>query len=262
MVVKPPLVSQCQRLPIRGCGELVDGVLLHVDGDETNARLKVEQVLHQNGPGQLKPFARVLRDTAKAPGVEDYAEQLLAVAEWIDPDETLAAKAARPLPGSPAIAAQLPAAAPPAPTQPNVAPTAPFRRDESATRALSASADPLRLVTETIDFSGAPAELIRCRLAGLEALCLTSREGPLIITDIIQSQACGKRLFVGASISDTPDFGMRWLVEAGATPLTGARLLVRGGDWLQFAMLQDKKRPESTECRITWSAFQPWIVTR
>jgi len=47
MVVKPPLQSQCERLPIKGCGELVDGVLLYVQGDKQSALEKIEQARAQ-----------------------------------------------------------------------------------------------------------------------------------------------------------------------------------------------------------------------
>ncbi len=260
MVVKPPLVSQCQRLPIQGCGDLVDGVLLQVDGDDKNARLKIDQVVHQNGPGRLRPFARVLRETASAPGMNDYAHHLRTVAEWIDPGESPAATAGFSDGASHAVKAMPIASA--ANQGPAAEPAVSFKLDDTALRALSASADPLRVVTETIDFASRRTELAPCRIAEIDALCLKSREGPLIITDVIGSSACAKRMFVGASISDTPDFGIRWLMEPGPVPLTGARLLVRGGDWLQFAVVPDKKQLDQIDCRITWSAFQPWIVTR
>ncbi len=259
IVVKPPLVSQCQKLPIQGCGDLVDGVLLQVGGDDENARRKIDQVVHQNGPGRLKPFARVLRETATAPGMDDYAQQLRTIADWIDPGESPATHDGVP-DGTPHTVKATPiaSAANPEPTSQPVS----FKLDDTALRALSASADPLRVVTETVDFASRRSDLAPCRIAEVDALCLRSREGPLIITDVIGSSACDKRMFVGASISDTPDFGIRWLVEPGPVPLTGARLLIRGGDWLQFAVVPDKKRSDPVDCRITWSAFQPWIVTR
>jgi hypothetical protein len=189
--------------------------------------------------------------------MNDYAEQLRTVADWIDPSEApdeFTDRTPHTVSATPVNSA--------ATVRPTAEPAVSFKLDDTALRALSASADPLRLVTETIDFAGRRAELAPCRIADVEALCLRSREGPLIITDVIRSSACAKRLFVGASISDTTDFGIRWLVEPGPVPLTGARLLVRGGDWLQFAVVPDKKYLDQLDCRITWSAFQPWIVTR
>jgi hypothetical protein len=51
---KAPLQSQCQRLLTEGCNELVDGVLLSVQGDKTGATQQLLQVKQENTPADLE----------------------------------------------------------------------------------------------------------------------------------------------------------------------------------------------------------------
>lgn len=262
MVVKPPLQSQCQRLPIRGCGEIVDGVLLYVQGDKPGALEKIQAAKDQNVPAQLKPFAKALRDTASLPGAEDYATPLNEIADLLDsagakpPAVTIVATGS--LKAKPdedgkeectAIVTTKPAEV-----------SRPHDQHDPATRALSATADFARLTTETVDLAATDVRT-PCKVSRLDALCVKAREGAIVITDVIAGRACPDRLFIGATLSDSPDFGFRWQFEAGSIPLTGARLSVGAEDWLQVAIVPGKKGPSnSAECFVTWSGFRPWIV--
>ena len=260
MVVKPPLQSQCQQLPIKGCGELVDGVLLYIQGDKPGATHKLTQVKPQNTPADLERFGKALRETAQMPGASGVAGALNQVADLLDSTGEPAAPAH-------AMVGKVAGATAPArsdvPTPTSAASTIverPRERDDLAARALSASADANRIVSESHALSAKEGR-IPCKVAGLDAICFKGREGPLLVTDVIGASGCSDRLFIGATESDTPDFGSHWSFEARPTAVTGARFAVRGGEWLYFAISPGKKGlSESAECQIAWSGFRPWIV--
>jgi hypothetical protein len=261
-VVKPPLQSQCQRLPIKGCGELVDGVLLYVQGDKPGAMQKLTVVKQENTPADLERFGKALRATAEMPGASGVAGPLNQVADLLDST----GKQAAPAEGVVGVAVLAPPSAParsdvPTPTSATLTIIdKPREHDDLAARALSASADANRIVSESYGLSAKEGR-VPCKVAGLDAICFKGREGPLLVTDVIGASACTDRLFIGATESDTPDFGFHWSFEARATAVTGARFAVRGGEWLYFAIVPGKKGlSESAECQIAWSGFRPWIV--
>jgi len=232
----------------------VDGVLLYVEGDRKGALGKIQQVKKENEPAQLKPFAQALRDTASLPGAGDFAAPMTELAELLDSSATAtpvaAVSAAR---NEQAVTVTASASA--------TSETVPLTvHQDPATRALSATADFGRLTTETVDLSVANTRS-PCIVAGQAALCVRSREGAIIITDVIASRSCPDRVFVGATLSDSTAFGFRWQLEAGATALTGARLSIGSGERLQVALVPAPKGPSnSPDCFVTWSGFRPWIV--
>jgi hypothetical protein len=263
MVVKPPLQSQCQRLPIKGCGELVDGVLLYAEGDKPGAMQKLAQVKQENTPAELAKFGQALRQAAELPGVSGLAQPLNQVADLLDSGAP--AKPEAPKQAAVTIVATVPAAAPAKPEEPFATVLAPrvaevHEHYDSGARATSASADVNRIVSESHLLSAKEGR-IPCKIEGVDAICFKGLEGPLVISDVIGSSVCSDRQFIAAAESDTPDFGFHWSFEARATPITGARFAVRGGEWLYFVILPGKKGlSESPECQIAWSGFRPWIV--
>ncbi len=263
MVVKPPLESQCQRLPIKGCGELVDGVLLYAQGDKPGAMQKVELARRENSPAELRRFGEALRGAAALPGAASIAQSLNELADLLGAEGgQVAAQGA-----SPAVAMQagsaLAAAGKASVTPTDAAVTIverPREREDAVSRALSASSDPNRIVSESYDLSALEGRT-SCKVAGVDAVCFMGREGPLLVTDVIGATACPERLFIGATESDTPLLGFHWLFETRTTAVTGARFVVRGGEWLQFAIIPGKKGLSgSAECQISWSGFRPWVV--
>jgi len=261
MVVKPPLQSQCQRLPIQGCGELVDGVLLYVQGEKEAALEKIQQAKDKNVPAQLKPFAKALRDSSTLPGAEDYAPTMNEIADLIDSSAKAAPKTAsapndvQPIGENPYRHGSAPRA-----TVTVAQPVPPAPVPDTALRALSATADFARLTTQTVDLSSTDNRT-PCKVAGQDALCVKVRQGVIIVTDVVTGRLCPDRLLVVATVNDSPAFGYRWQVEAGPNALTGARLAIAGEEWLQVAIVPGNKGPSnSSECFVTWSGFRPWIV--
>jgi hypothetical protein len=127
----------------------------------------------------------------------------------------------------------------------------------SANGSASANGDPNRIVTETRDLS-VHAGRSPCQIMGLDAMCFQGREGPLLVTDVIGAAGCADRLFIGATESDTTQFGFHWLFEVPFSPITGARLLVRPGERLHYALVLRKQGlSTNSECQLTWSGFRP-----
>lgn len=66
MMIKAPVAEQCTAQGVKSCPELVDGVLMYVDGDKVGAKAKFKVVASQNSPEALKQFAQRL--TSAVPG--------------------------------------------------------------------------------------------------------------------------------------------------------------------------------------------------
>jgi len=259
MLVKPPLQSQCQRLPIQGCSELVDGVILYVQGDKPGALEKIRLAKDKNSPAQLKPFAKALRSASALPGAEDYATAMNDIADLIDSSGGLGPKTDSAPPGVQHVGDNQPDEGSVSRTTITLAQPAPPVPD-TALRALSATADFARLITQTVDLS-TNDNRAPCKAAGQDALCVKVRQGAIVVTDVTIGRYCTDRLLLVATVSDSPGFGYRWQIEPGTNPLTGARLAIGGDEWLQVAIVPGKKGPSnSPECFVTWSGFRPWIV--
>src|SRR5688572_12260929 len=61
MLVKVPVEQQCAGYGLRGCPELVDGVILYVDGDKPGAVHKLKEAAAKNSPEQIRPFAQAIK---------------------------------------------------------------------------------------------------------------------------------------------------------------------------------------------------------
>jgi hypothetical protein len=115
--------------------------------------------------------------------------------------------------------------------------------------------------TETESVSFAAENLAECHIAGAPALCGPRKEGPIVVTDVLTLAGCPARMFIGSSISDNAQMGLRWVAEANAHGLTGARLFVAGGEWLQVAMALDGKADRrDPRCVLTWAGYRPRLV--
>ena len=76
IVLKSPLSDRCSETGLKGCPELVDGVLDYVkaEGNKTEARMaKLKKAAAENAPDKVQEFAARLQPLLKLPGVESYA---------------------------------------------------------------------------------------------------------------------------------------------------------------------------------------------
>jgi hypothetical protein len=124
--------------------------------------------------------------------------------------------------------------------------------------ALTAREDPARRFAETVET--ADAQGVPCQVSGSPATCLRRKQGPMTVTDVVASDECGGRVFLSATDSDTPTFGLLWTLPA-RPGIHGATFSVKGGQWL-FVVVEPAAKPQAADrgCFVTWSGFQPRLV--
>lgn len=266
-MVKAPIQERCEQIPLKGCSEISEGAVLVAEGKMTEGKEKLRAGAVQNAPEDVRRFASAVVLVSKLPGVGQYAAPIASVAQFLEADAnaTLRAEPVRPPGAQPAA----PKSATPADDKtaatarkPADAAASEGERDRTdfAVYALTAPVDPTRTETESLAFAQAPTT-DACSLAGMSGTCVARRPGPIVVTDLLALNGCPGRLFVGASLSDKPALGMRWFAEATPSGLTGARLFVGGGEWLQLILVPNPKAdPRDARCIVTWSGFRPRIV--
>src|SRR5262249_31246201 len=96
-------------------------------------------------------------------------------------------------------------------------------------RALTADTDPARIERGTLSDQGAGT--FACTIPGIASgWCAKAAGGPFVVTDVRTSAACGEQVLVAALTGQMTD-GSRWTMR-GPLDLHGARLLLRGDEWL------------------------------
>ena len=257
---------------------MVDGALEYAQGDKAAALRSLDLARKENSPAQLKQFAEALRSAAAMPGADGVAQPLREVADILSEDPRAPADTA-----AGALLAAAPVTAPRAMPAVSGSPehgdrdvakthnpnglgatvdvledvTNPYNTRVSTRSVANASTDPSRIFSASHDLSAQEGRT-PCKIMGLDAVCFAGREGPLLVSEVIGAPGCSDRLFLGSTESDTTLFGFHWLFEVPYSPIVGARLLVRSGEWLQFAIVPGKKGLSgSSECRLTWSGFRP-----
>ncbi len=258
-LIRSPVDNKCRSYGLKGCPELVEGAMAYAEGDEALALRKLEIARAKNTPEQLKPFSEALRHIAKtgpdaAAPLARVADALLPPADAAHAPVVVSAPVANIAPR--ATVPRATSSAPGALTDRSLAPS--DAALQLTFMALTASVDPMRLFTTTVPIT--PAAL-NCEIAGDPATCSKRQEGPIVVTDIVASPSCADRAFVLASYSDTTGFGHIWVAPAGSPGIHGARLVVRGGEWLYVGARPDDK-PSKTKptCYVTWSGFRPRLV--
>lgn len=269
-MVKAPIQERCEQIPLKGCSEMSEGAVLVVEGKATEGKEKLRAGAVQNAPEDVRRFASAVVLVSKLPSVGQYAAPLASVAEFLEADANASLRAA---PAAPQAATQAQAAAANGATpadekavattgKPADTAASEVERDRTdfAVYALTAPVDPTRTETESLGFGQVPVT-DSCSLAGMSGTCVARRPGPIVVTDLLALSGCPGRLFVGASLSDKPALGMRWFAEATPSGLTGARLFVGGGEWLQLILVPNPKAdPRDARCIVTWSGFRPRMV--
>jgi hypothetical protein len=140
-------------------------------------------------------------------------------------------------------------------------------------RALTADTDPSRIEGGTLSSQGPGT--FACTIPGNRpAWCAKAANGPFVLTDLRTTPACGDTALVAALTGQMTD-ASRWTMR-GPIDLHGARLLLRGDEWLfigavatgaepEAAATRGKRKtresePPSSEarCAVTWSGFRPY----
>lgn len=271
-MVKAPIQERCEEVPLKGCSEIADGAVLFIEGKTAEAKEKLRAGAVQNAPEDVRRFASAVVLVSKLPGVGPYAAPVASIAQFLEADASVSS---HPAPSSsPARAAATTQTTPQSvPTSsesavasgdahPSEVASANVDRGRAdfAIYALTAPVDPTRTETESLGFAQAPAT-DSCTLAGMSGTCVARRAGPIVVTDLVALSGCPGRLFVASSLSDKPALGLRWFAEATPAGLTGARLFVGGGEWLQVILVPNAKAdPHDAHCVVTWSGFRPRMV--
>jgi len=256
-LIKTPVEQKCAGYGLKGCGDLVDGVVLYVDGDKDGAVLALKRGAAKNSPEQLRPFAGALKDVLPGTAGAEIAEILsgdvhasVAVAVAAQ-----AASAATPAVAAPATPYRSPGSGA---TEAGDDTRATDRSDTIALLAIGAPVDPSRLMTGAV--SPLSEELrTQCEVLGKQGICSREQSGPLVVTDATVPVACPTEMFFGAA--ESSDGHTSWLVQANAPGVHGAKFFVRSDQRLMFAVRAvSASATLDPRCIVTWAGFKPRIV--
>lgn len=240
--LKGPLADKCTEAGLKSCNRIAEGALLYVEGDTANGTADLKQGIADNGPEELRGYAKKLRMVLDLPGVGAYAGRLNEIVAMMEgaADE---APSKAPAGGSASRAA--------------VAPR------ESEPRALRAerSVDDMRTATAT---PGADTNPRACPPALSTALgagaCNLTRQyiGPLVVTDLYTTGDCPDDLFVLSGQPEEP----RWLMlsrASGPLALHNAQLVVPADEPLFVGARSRTGSPlqRDSRCSVTWSGWRP-----
>jgi hypothetical protein len=265
MMVKGPVQQQCAGYGLQGCPELVDGVVLYLDGEKAAARLKLKRALAKNSPEQIRPFAKVLKDTVPGEAGAELAEILSGEidVEAVIPPAPSSTLATAPTAVDPAPASRVLASvgAPQAKTTDEDDARDPSRSAvhgaEPVLLAIAASVDPSRLLTESIT-PLRDAARYECELLGKPSVCVRRQAGPVVVTDVVAPTGCTAELYVAAA--DTGG-AIRWAFPVTAAGTHGAHFFVRGDEQLTVAVRGGAlAQAGDVRCAAIWSGFRPRIV--
>jgi hypothetical protein len=239
MLLKSPVAERCRDAGLRGCDDLVDGVVGYVDGaDKDAARQKLQKGAAQNQPEQVGEFAAKLRLITKLPGLEGMSGPLGEVAAILDPSASDAPPGAKPA-GS------------------GVRPALP-----ASSGAPSGGNDDARTKTTTAIVPGharayACAPLSKTSPAYAGSTCVRIGIGPMVVTDLVVGGACASDVVVLAGSTDAPS----WVVASAPRErmdMHGARLVVAPEDEVVVALhAPNATLPRDASCGVTLSTRRP-----
>ena len=101
IILKSPVEDQCNKHGLRGCPDVVGGVMIYIDGDKPKGKDQMARGAAQNAPEKVKEFAQAVRTLPldKIPGAQKYTAIILEVA-----DTLAGAPGAAGAPGGPPVA--------------------------------------------------------------------------------------------------------------------------------------------------------------
>ncbi len=256
MMLKAPVEQQCAGHGLKGCGDLVDGVMLYVDGDKPNAMHKLKEAAAKNSPEQLRPFANALKDVLPGEAGHEIAEILSGE---INPSQAPGDVSNRLNPYQASVAVAAPGAVSAAPDYTATLALDALRnaRLENIELAMAAPVDPVRFVTESANprMPGAAIQTI-CEIAGSNGPCVrTLWTTPLVVTDAVTPVGCKSEVFIGAG----DDSGkLVWFAQTNFPGFHGARFLVKTGQTLTVvARGIDSTKELDARCSVAWAGFRP-----
>jgi hypothetical protein len=85
LILKRPIEKQCKTVKLQQCDDLVNGVLLYVEGDEDGARSALADVVRANQPEKLRKVAEGLQTISSIPGASSYMGPITKVSAFLAP---------------------------------------------------------------------------------------------------------------------------------------------------------------------------------
>lgn len=243
-LIKAPVEQQCTRHGLEACPDLVNGIVLYVEGDEPGAEQMLRRAASKNTPGDVKRFARAISTILPSETGQQIAAMLTGepdmqggsasrkAAARDEPSESLAAA------NEPLLAGKV------------------TGRLERVQLSMAAQTDPLRLTTETV-IPLRDADKALCKLGDSNAVCVRLESGPLVVTDAMTPPGCTTDLIIGAADANGR-FG--WIAPTTAPGFHGARFFVRSNQWVLVAARSTSLDDEGDDrCYVTWAAFKPRV---
>lgn len=256
MMIKAPVEQKCAGYGLKGCDQLVDGVVLYVNGDKDAAVLALKRAAAANSAAQLRPFAGAIKTVISG----ETGDQIAAIlsGDVRAPTAVVVSASATNMDGvtpAPSVVQGSVVATPQPAPAPSVARSDPAF--EHLELALAAPVDPSRLFTESVSPQREPTKTV-CEVAGSNSTCVRKGTGPFVITDAVTPVSCKAELFIGAS-----DYTgkMSWIVQTNAPGFHGARFLLRSDQWLTIATRGVPTNADGDDrCIVTWAGFRPRMV--
>jgi len=263
-LIKAPVEDKCTGYGLKGCGELVDGVVLYIDGDKERATIKLKQASAKNSPEQIRPFASAIKDIIPGEDGAEIAAILSGEVEGRPTSDDAVATA-----GSPQQQPTRPGTAGPQPVADTATasnddggrdePTAPrsSARMEHVQLAMAAPVDPSRLLTDSVAPQRHSSKTI-CEVADEPGVCVRLDQGLLVITDAMVPTGCRTDLYIGASDSTGKTV---WVVQANAPGFHAGRYVVRSDQRVMIAARGVGLNTNGDDrCFVTWAGFRPRMV--
>ena len=279
LILKRPIEKQCKTVKLQQCDDLVNGILLYVDGDEDGARSALADAVRANQPEKLRQFAEGLQTISHIPGASSYMGPIAKVSEFLAPPAT----APRSKPGRKTQVANRAASRDSEPQEGEDTPGAancPLEAQRNAVPKAALVPEPAAAWNDPTRFDG--GTIIPSLQAGAEACnmgaglpmyeddpfnpkaaratsggCVVVVPGPIMVTDIHAGGGCTLDLFVIGGSPSRP----RWLVQIPArTPLhiTGARLAAREGEVILVGAAGSGRAKTDARCALTWAGWRPY----
>jgi hypothetical protein len=265
LVLRGPLSDRCVETGLKGCSEMVDGVVAYVDGDKTDAEEKLKRTSARNAPDKLQEFAATLQPLADLPGAQSYAGLIKEVVDLL----AKSAKASERVKQVSSKKAMTDDSA-------RASEVAAERVERLATRAESKGgfvAPPPRHDWSAVSFPRMRTRSVAPFADGKKVDCngplavarggggcsrVSVLTGPFVVTDLYAPGGCGDDLFVAVDGLESSG----WVIFNTAFQslnMHGVELVVSSGESLYVGARTEKAslRSEPLRCSVTLSGWGP-----
>lgn len=233
LVLKTPITSKCEESGLQGCPELVEGMLLYVEGNKGSAAPKLKAAAAANSPKELVEFAAAIKMLESIPSLAQYMGPVIEVTTII----VDSAKSHRTDGGK----------------SHNKGKNNNNDRNDGTTNnasagIITADTDSAQLRTITFSISQHP-KIKPCGDPDPDSFhCVRVGRGPFVLTDFVAAKGCS----VFAFAREAENEERVWRIDAG--PDThGMRLVVTSKQTLVIGATGSGE-----DCQVTWSGFKPY----